>query len=231
MALEIVLTRTSQSSDGTTLVITDNTGSVSATAYGVGGNQARSTLQLSLFVNLRKSTGRETIAVPASVASTVASWSITIAEDGWYEFYGFGCLIYDAGITYAAGEIVYVVADAAYYVSQSAGNIGQATSDDTYWVATTDVEDFTAAVALGQSDVYEVTLNSLEQYLSLKGEATMLFEAECDNCIPCQLGEYEKVRMKLEAANIHFASPNYNYSGAQEIMENVQDILDRLEDN
>ena len=231
MALELSLTKTSISSDCATMVITDNTGNYDVTTNPTGygaPNETRANLYLKFITNLRTSDGREPITITAYNDNTAASWSFTITEPGWYEHYLFGCLVWSAAITYAAGEIAYDVATDLYYKSVSAGNINNAVTNATYWTATTDVVDFAAAVALPQADTYEVTLNKVEICALQKCEATMLEKAGCDCKDSDGIAQYEKVRMKLEA--VTYAEALGNFSDAQEKVENLQIICEDLED-
>lgn len=224
--LSLVATKTSITADCSTVVITDSTGSVSATGYGVGGNQARATLALKVCLSLRKSTGRETIAIDAYNEFTASTWSVTVTEDGWYEIYFFGCLAWSGATTYAQYEIVYDATTDAFYKSAQAANTNHAVTDTAWWTATTDVEDFATAVALPQTSTYQTTTNYIELCRTRKCEAAMLVAAGCDcnNSTTDQLQQYEKVRMKMEAATIQAADSNY--TEAQEIIENLQAICE-----
>ena len=230
MALVLVLEKTSITSNCTTIVCTDITGNYSATnltGYGAP-NETRANLYLKFLTNLRKSTGREPITITAYNENTVTSWSFAITESGWYEHYLFGCKVWSAVISYAIGEIVYDVATDAFYKSVTAANLNNAVTNATYWTATVDVVDFTAAVALPQADVYQVTLNKVETCELRKCEGQMLLKAKCDCCDECTLQEYEKVRMKLEA--IVYQESLGNYTEAEEIVEDLLVVCENLED-
>jgi len=232
MANVLALEKTSISSNCTSMVVTDITGNYNAST-NLGGygapNDTRVSLYLKLLVNLRKSTGREVIAVPAYNENTATTWTITIAEDGWYELYLFACKVWDAAITYALSAVVYSVATDSYYKSIQAGNLNNAVTNTTWWTAiTTDVNDYLAAVALPQTATYEVTKNVVELCSSRKCEAQMLLKANCDCCDECMLQEYEKVRMKIEGAGWNEALGNF--TEAQEIVENLNTICGELED-
>lgn len=232
MSLIIVATKTSVSSDCATTVITDSTGSysISTNPGGYGApNQARATLALKVCFSLRSSSGREPIAIDSYNAFTASTWSATITEDGWYEIYFFGCLAWSNAITYAANYIAYDSSTDKFYKSLQAANLNHAVSDATWWIATTDVEDFAAAVALSQANTYETTTNYVELCRSLKCEAKMLVNAGC-GCEGTSNGmdQYEKVRLKVETVVIHEA--NQNFTEAQEIVEQLQAICSNMVD-
>src|SRR5690242_17243031 len=129
MALEISVAKASISKDCTTLTITDTTGSYDAvtnlTGYGVP-NEVRSNLYNKLFLTLKKSTGDEPISIDAYDENTKSSWEIIINEDGWYEAYLFGCLVWGSGITYQLGYISYDLATDSYYKSLQDTNLNHA---------------------------------------------------------------------------------------------------------
>lgn len=230
MSLVLVVTKTSISADGNTMVVTDSTGNYNVTTNPTGygnPNETRANLYLKLIVNLVKSTGRNLITVPAYNENTASTWSITISEDGWYEIYMFGCKIYSGATTYGLGEITYDSSSDKFYKSLQAANLNNAVTDAAWWLATEDVEDFTAAVADGQADVYEATANTVQVYRSQLCEAQALKKANCDSCDNCQLKDYEKIRMKIEAAGIEEALGNF--SEAQEIVETLENICTTLD--
>jgi len=231
MALVLALEKTSITSNCATIVNTDITGVYNLTTnpggYGAP-NETRANLYIKFLTNLRKSTGREPISITAYNENTASVWSYTITESGWYEHYMFACLAWSSIITYAAGEIAYDVATDAYYKSVSAGNLNNAVTSATFWTVTVDVVDFTAAVALPQANVYEVTLNKVEICSLRKCEGQMLLKAKCDCCDECALQEYEKVRMKLEA--ITYEEALGNYTEAQEIVEDLNVVCENLAD-
>lgn len=224
MSLQLKLTKTSTSSDCLTLIFGDTTGNydVSINPGGYGApNQARVTLNLLVLVNLRKSTGREPVVVPSYTKTTGASWTVSLNEDGWYEMYAFGCLAWGSGITYQLGYITYDLGTDTYYKSLQASNTNHAVSDASWWIATTDVDDFTIARALSQPDTYDVTLNEVEKCRSTKCWAKIFKKAGCCECEDaCKLKDFTKVDLKLKACTV--AEAERDYSGAQELIENLQ---------
>lgn len=230
MALQLVVEIDSVTNDGDTrtLNIVDSTGS-GATGYG-GANEARANLYLKLIVNLRKTTGRESIEIDDYNENTADEWAVEITEDGWYEIYLFACKVWSAVITYDLGNIVYHVATDTFYKSLSNGNLNNAVTDTDYWEETDDIEDFLAAVDDEQDDVYEATEDSVETYFLEQCEAKALVQAGC-GCDSKNDGmqTYEKLRMKVEAIAIHEALGNY--SDAQEIVENATSICETCINN
>ena len=232
MALTLVLTKTSISSNCATQVWTDSTGdyhvTTNPTGYG-SPNAARSTLYLFFSLSLRKSTGREDITVAAYNNLTASTWSMTITEDGWYEGYIFACPIYAAGTAYALNEITYDLTTDKYYKSLQAANLAHAVTDTAWWLTTNDVEDFNTAVLLPQSGVYEITKNILEQCRSNKCLGQMQLKETCScNDNASGIPEYEKVRLKIEAAL--YNSSDGNWTEAQEVMEDLNYVCEALED-
>lgn len=220
--MALVLVKTSITSDCETQVWTDTT------TYNSGGIPARSLLYVKFILSLRTSTGRENITVAAYNENTAATWSVTVSEDGWYEGYLFACKIYSAAISYAINNITYDAATDLFYKSLVNSNLGNAVTDTTKWLATDDVEDFAVAVALPQTDTFEITENIIELCRSRKCEGQMLLKAGCGCNDDCKISEYEKVRMKMEA--VAWNEANSDFSAAQEIVENLNDICIDLED-
>ncbi len=56
----------------------------------------------------------------------------------------------------------------------------------------------------------------------------MLLKAKCDGCDECQLQEYEKVRLKLEAIVINEGLGNF--TEAQEIVEDLNVVCENVAD-
>jgi hypothetical protein len=223
--LGLAVEKTSVSTDCGTMLITDITGVYdnpdNLTGYG-SPNEARANLYLKLILSLRKSTGRESIEIPSYNPNTVASWSVSITEPGWYEIFLFGCLAWNSGTEYDEDYVVYHTSTESYYKSLQSSNTNNLVTDTDWWEAITDIEDFQAAIDSEQSGVYSTTTNIAEICSLRKCEAQMLLKAQCDNCDECALKEYEKVRMKLEG--IVYNESLGNFTEAQEIIENAQVI-------
>lgn len=233
MALVLKLEKTSISSDCATMVVTEITGDYNVTTNPTGfgaPNETRANLYLKLLVHLRKSTGREVIAVPAYNENTASSWSIDVSnsEDGWLELYLFGCKAWGSGVTYQLNYVAYDASTDKYYRSLQNSNTNHLVSDTAWWSEATDIDHFTAARTASQPDTYSVTENVVELCRSRKCEAQMLIKAGCNCCDECALKEYEKVRMKIEAAAIHEALENF--TEAQIIVENLNTVCENLVD-
>lgn len=230
MALELVVAKDSITSDCTTVTIVDSTGNYNnpdnLTGYGTP-NEERSNLYLKLLVTLKKSTGDERIDVPAYNENTAASWQVTITEGGYYELFLFGCLAWDTGTTFALNYITYDTGQDKFYKSLQAGNTNNVVTDTDWWEEATEVEDFLAAVNLSQPDTYYDITSYIEycQAVVCKNEAILL-EADCSCVDKCIVKDYEKLRTYIEAAQIKEGSDDY--TGAQVIMERVQEICDNL---
>lgn len=231
MALKLKIQKDSITSDCKTVAISDATGSYNVTTnpegYGAP-NEARSNLYLKLMVHLRKSTGREIISVAAYNENTVSNWSVTISEDGWYELYLFGCKAWGSGITYQTGYITYDLSTDKFYRSLQNSNINHAVTDASWWAEATDIDHFTAAITAGQPDIYDDTDSFVELCVSRKCKAKAFLKAGCDCCDECKLQEYEKIRLKIETAEILEADSNF--AEAQRIVESLQAICENLTD-
>ena len=221
----LIPVKTSISTDCASLKITDSTD------YTVLGT-ARALLYLKLIVRLRKSTGPENLTIAAYNENTVTSWSaIAVAEDAWYEVYLFGCLVYSTLTNYASGWIVYSAATDLFYRSIQNNNLNNAVTNTTWWLpAGDDPATYSAAIAApsSQPTTHEGTLNYIELCRSTICEGKMLIKAKCDCCDKCLLQQYEKVRMKIEGAG--FNRDYGNFSEAQEIIENLNEICNDLID-
>ncbi len=233
MALVLKLSKTSISADCKTLVVTDTTGNYDVTTNPTGygaPNATRASLYLNLLVNLRANSGRQSVAVPSYNKNTASTWTITLAEDGWYEIYMFGCEIYAGGTTYALGYITYDLSTDTYYKSLQSGNIGHSVTDTDWWQPTIDIEDFIAATALSQPNTYDVTLNDVELCRSVKCKALALFQAaEEDDCSQsdndCSIQTYEKIRLRVEAALV--AAALFNYADSEEFIEDLNKLCQK----
>lgn len=226
MALVLVVDKSTISADCATLTITDQTGNYDASTntggYGAP-NETRANLYLKLFVTLKKTTGDEPQTVPAYNENTASEWEITISEDGRYEAVLFGCLVWSAAITYALNEITYDAAQDEFYKSVQAGNINQARTDTAWWTPVTTPAELQAAADLPQADVYIDTDDIVELCNSKICRAEAYRDADC-GCVddPCNLSTYEKIRLKIEGAEIEDAAGNPG--NAQVIIENLQEV-------
>ncbi len=227
MALQQVFEKTSISSNCNTLVFSDVTGDYDPTfdPHGYGApNATRASLYMQVFVNLRLNSGRQPIDVPTYDKNVASTWTVTLSQDGWYEIYAFSSPVYDAGTTYATDYITYDLSSDAYYISLQDGNIGNDVSDTAYWKVTTDIEDFINAGIISQPGIYDVTLNDVELCRSVKCKGLALFQAaeqcDCDdNDGDCVIQPYEKIRLRVEAAQV--AAALENYTDAQEFIDDI----------
>lgn len=230
MALELKVEKSSITSDCKTLTVIDNTGTYDAGSnpggYGAP-NIARSSLYLKLFVTLKKSTGDEPQTISEYDENTESSWDISIANDGVYELYLFACLAWDSGTTYAINHVVYSAAQDKFYKSLQDSNTNNAVTDTNYWAEATVRDDFTPAFDASQTDVYLDIENTLVTCNSVTCRNQSLVDADC-KCNPCEtVSTYEKIRFKIEAAEIHAAQQAWEE--AQKVIENVEDICSNVD--
>lgn len=225
MALVLDVDVTAQTTDCGTLTVTDSTGNynVSTNPTGWGApNAVRSDYYIKLFVTLKKTTGDEPITIDTYNANTVTSWSVDITEDGYYNVYAFACLEFDAGITYAIGEIVFY--DDEFYIA-IASSVGDAPDTSENFEVLATVDQCRDAVDLPQDDVYESNFDYTTVCNGNKCFARSVRNRGCDcdeDCGCKEVADYEKIRLKLEAVDIH--SDLGEYTKAQEIIENLNDI-------
>lgn len=230
MALVLKIEKDSISSDCLTIVYKDNTGNYNAST-NVGGygapNETRANLYLKLFLTLKKTVGDEQITVAAYNENTVTQWSITLSEDGYYEAYMFGALAYAGGTTYALADVVYSAAQDAFYKSLSAGNVGNAVTNATFWTAVTDVDELKAAIAasttVGYADVYEHIELCNSRICKTKA---YLKEDGCDEN-PGTI-RYNKIRNLIDGADINGSISAF--AKAQAVVEEIQGQCDCIDE-
>lgn len=231
MALELDVQKSTITSDCATMSIVDNTGDYdpvdNPTGYG-SPNDARADLYLKFIATLKKTDGDEPITVPDYDPNTTNSWSIAIEEDGWYELFLFACKIYNAGTTYLADYVVYDAVTEKFYYSLQNSNTGNAVTDASWWEEATEVDHFMGAINASQTSVYYDTDNPIETCLTTKCYAKAVLADGCDCLDPCTMKVSEKIRYKLEAAQIN--GDIQNYSKAQEIIEQLSVICEDIGD-
>lgn len=231
MALVLKIEKSSISSDCLTIVYSDNTGSYNVTTnpsgYGAP-NPARNTLYLKLFLTLKKTVGDEQITVPAYNENTVTQWSLTLSEDGYYEAYMFAALAYAGGTTYALADIVYDAGTDLFYKSLSAGNIGNAVTNATFWTAVTEVDELKAAIAASTTVGYAAVKEHIELCNSRICKTKAYLKE--DGCDPCAMGNtrYNKIRNLIDGADINGSITAY--SKAQVIVEEIQGQCDCIDE-
>lgn len=115
MSLVLALTKGSLSSDGTTLTITDDTGSYDASenpgGYG-SPNEARADLALFLKAYNKRYDGEDEIQDTELSISTydpedVSEWTLTMNEDGWIQATVYGLKLYDIATSFQISELTY----------------------------------------------------------------------------------------------------------------------------
>lgn len=223
-------TKSSISSDCVTMVITDSTGNYSATnltGYGAP-NTARSSLYLKLLVILKKSTGDEYPSIAAVNENTVASWTVTVTNDGVYELYLFACSAWSSTPIYGIGSVVYTVAQDKFYYSIQANNNNHAVTDAAWWLEATLKSHFTPAFTVVETEAigvyYSASTNILEKCRVTQCLADAMVEEQCGcECDPCAFSKYEKVKRKIEAADIFFTNI-VDTASAQKMIEDLEKI-------
>jgi hypothetical protein len=118
------------------MVIDDSTGSTEATEYGVGGNPTRVSLGLVLLTE-KKGYGNIadaeiTYSNAANTLTTIATWTVAIAADGWFLNTVLAFPEWLVGETYDVLQAVSY--NDVVYTSIAGGNIGNAVTDGTKWL-------------------------------------------------------------------------------------------------
>lgn len=236
MALTLVVTKSTISSDCGTLTIIDNTGDYDASSNtgGYGSpNETRANLYLKLFLTLKKSDGDEAISIDAYNENTAASWAITITEDGYYEAYLFGCLAWSSGTTFSLNEVTYSSATDKFYYSLQNSNTNNAVTDTDWWAEVTDVSSLKAAIAASQSDAYADVYEWIETCNSRVCKARAYLSKDCgcsDNTGGCECNEkFDQVRYLIDGVDIHSALGTY--AKGQTIIETIQGLCNCIEDS
>lgn len=139
-----------ESADNSAAILYDLT-----TDYGVGGNPARNTLALYLYLYKRDVELNDTaISVDNTNPTAVTQWSFSLAGDGWYPAIVFGFKIWAAG-TFTLNQCVYH--SGSYYKCNAASTTGTpGVSGD--WTLITNI--LTEVLNLGSSNVYITQTNN-----------------------------------------------------------------------
>lgn len=235
MALVMKVAKSSITADCTTLTIIDNSGDYSAvapvnlTGYGAP-NETRANLYNKIFLTLKKSTGDVVIAIDAYNENTASSWDIVISEDGWYEAYLFGCLVWGSGITYQLNYIAYDVSTDTYYKSLQNSNTNNLVSDPAWWVATDKVADFKVAIAALQPDTYAGFDDFVELCNSVvcRSKAWAIDSVKPKSTNNC-CNNYDKIDFEVTGATINEAAEAF--SRAQLNVEAIQSLCNCIDDD
>ena len=222
MALEILTEKDNISSDCGTILYKDNTGAYDVTTNPTGygaPNATRASLYLKFFLTLKTTSGDEQITVPAYNANSVTQWSIPLTQDGYYEAYVFGTLVYAGGTTYALGSVIYHVGTNEFYKSLTAGNLGNAVTDVAFWAPVTEVDELKAAIAATQPNAYADVYEHIELCNSRVCKTKAYLKEENCECTP-GASKYNKIRNLIDGADINGSIAAY--ARAQAIVEEIQ---------
>ena len=219
MALILKLTKAT-SSDCKTLTITDSTGTYAAGTnpggYGTP-NDARTVLYLLFFMTHKKSAGDEAVTVPAYTALTVASWALTISEDGWYQAFITAAKAWASG-SFIIGDIVYYTVDSKFYVCK-ANATTQNPTDTANWTEITKVSQLDTDTGLTARSVVDFWVDCFSQ--SCKAVAAIDYVSEKCDCVK-DGSVYSRIRVLVEAAQRNVDEGNW--AQAQKIQEWTEQI-------
>lgn len=201
MALDILL---GISIDSTieTATITDST------VYGTGGNPARADLRV--FVNAYKGASDGTLEALTLASDdgdpqTNTLWSWTFTRDGYHKVLYVAIPQYAGGTTYAQYDSVFDASTDIVYRSKSAGNVGNALSNTTFWEVVPDP----ATLANNFEEANESTNITSLIYLrvlrplSERGFANKIGEScGCNDCEDQIIPDYNLFGFWLDAAEV-----------------------------
>jgi hypothetical protein len=211
MALDLTISITAIDSDCDTITVTDGTGTydVNDNPGGYGApNTERANLGLYLFGYEYNPDGDDSLLTVDNTNPTgVTGWNIDVSGDGYVYFILLAVPVWDAGTTYAIGDIV--EASGVFYRSLTAGNLNNAPAGDlTNWEVLTDatlIANYTSAAnitaELQTRDDDVIVCNSE------KGFAQEVSKAAAGTCCSsCQTANrWERMNVLLQAAYVQLA--------------------------
>lgn len=178
-----------------------------AEQYGEGGNPARSTLGLFLFVT-KKEVGDDVDSIVYSLnedPENAALWQVDYNEDNWFEH------VLIAGIDWNVAEAGYVLNDIVYDTLKlwiAVAPVTGSTPGDVAgeWTEVTST-NFATAVSDGTGNFdYNVTLNDVRLEISSVAYAKLIAESTkngiCLNCDHSNTEEKNLISLHLNAAQV-----------------------------
>lgn len=220
MALELNIEKDTVNSTDTVIILKDNTGNYSIDNTGGYGapNPERNTLALAFFSKKMDSVEPSVLSyeitdeytVPPSGhldPETANEWTVEITEPMILGTTVYTVPIHDPMESYDENEIVYT---ATYSFLKSLEDTNtQPAEPGVYWEEISNEVDFKYAEQLEQVGVISQNLymneqTGLESCLNKK-----ILALKCGCIDPCKMGEYEKIRLFIEAADIEYANGNY----------------------
>lgn len=233
MALTINIVKSSLNSDGTVMNLSDSTGAynVSDNPGGYGTpNPDRDQLAIYLRAYNKRSDDDVALSIATYDKVTASTWAVTLNKDGWQQVNSYGLRFYSTDTSFSVLELVYNVATAEIWKILTKTGSGPYTY--TYSVATeADLED-TDNVVLYKSTLNTITLVNFDKciYRALKkyndnisADTPELATLDANFNRYLKLGSYGK------SISYDFAAGNY--TNAQEMVEQTEDICDCLTDD
>lgn len=186
-------------------LLLDDTG-VYAASTNEGGynspNPARADVALHLYgYKYRKDTADELLVIENPSPLTATQWQIPMAEDGYYYFRLLAIPVYNAGLPYVVGKIVYH--EGGYYKSIDVVSSGQNPIDNPdLWEA---VEDIQTDEVFEDASIYTGTSDQVVNYRA-KQCYQIQVQLEAEGCCDCHSKDrtktktYQKIFVHLNAA-------------------------------
>lgn len=169
---------TAISSDHTTLTVTDSTVYTDPTRAGCG-------VFLSIFkVNVNGQETEEASTLDNEDAGVTGSWTIGLTKDGHYRYKYIATPDYNVGTTYDQYDLVFDPASNVVYRSVVGTNLGNAVSNDAFWVAIPDPVSIVDNVGTSiQSDnVDTLVFDKLVSTITADSRDTMAVHAAIECC-------------------------------------------------
>lgn len=221
-------------------IVTDLTAAtITATDGSTYGSPARNTLAVFVKICKMDYTGNRTAltTTPNNTDPTnvlTVSWSATYSADGWHQILYAGVPAYSGGTTYALYDAVYDGGNV--YRSKSAGNVGNATSDTSFWELITDPTSLalTAGTSLASPNLATITSTAILSF-GVKAAIAVAFGTQTGNAFLEMTSDYlrsqdvrvyELLALGLEAIKI--ADSRQNYSALEIYARRAESIISSL---
>lgn len=236
MALELKSAKVLIGSDCVTIEVQDSTGdydvTTNPTGYGTP-NPARNTFGVKLFTIEKSSAGDvviDNVIQTGTSPTDASSWRFTNNIGGRYEWYQAAITNYAGGTTYAEDELAYDPTTKKFYRSKSAGNVGNAVTNTTYWEdvsALTEVEQlaiFRAASELADANDL-MYFTSTDDLITCNLDILINNKIEEDNCDNCNEDCPESMKYVIKGSGIRILAAKGDYDNAQKRYEQLYNQL------
>ena len=193
---------------------------------------------LAVYVKLSKTdyTGAKTLltttannADPTSAGTNI--WTAPYTADGWHQILFVALPFYAGGTTYAQYDAVYE--SGSVYRSKSAGNIGNAVSNTTYWELISDPTSLalTAGTSTGSPNLAAITSTAVLSF-GVRASISAAFGDQAGDAFLEMTSDYKRsqdVRMHellaLAVDSIDTADSRQNYSALEIYARRAESII------